>query len=68
MQGHQPALSRSKSLLLVLRCDVSFAVACFLPLVMLAMLFLLARIEERHLVARPARVAVEESGPMVELN
>ncbi|HEX3613773.1 MAG TPA: hypothetical protein VHU88_18940 [Sporichthyaceae bacterium] len=47
---------------------MSFAVACFLPLVMLAMLFLLARIEERHLVARPARVAVEESGPMVELN
>ena len=32
---------------------MSLAVACFLPLVMLAMLLLLARIEERHLKARP---------------
>ena len=38
---------------------MSFAVACFLPLVMLAMLLLLARIEERHLAARPATVPVE---------
>jgi hypothetical protein len=50
---------------------VSLAVACFLPLVMLAMLLLLARIEERHLKARPIVMAVPtepDPGPAVDLN
>ena len=33
--------------------DVSLAVACCMPLVMMALLFFLARIEDRHLTTRP---------------
>ena len=37
---------------------MSLAVACAMPLVMMGMLLFLARIEERHLTARPALAVI----------
>ena len=42
---------------------MSLAVACMMPLIMMALVFFLARIEERHLTARPMMVVVPASTP-----
>jgi hypothetical protein len=47
---------------------MSLAVACLMPLIMMALVFFLARIEERHLTARPVMMVVPatpESEPPV---